>query len=72
MTICDMGLTSYNKVAGVMKNLSENVAGQLLCLTDIKMIFRNVLSVAFNRADDSPYGSFSEYTKLNPYWSPER
>ena len=33
-----------------------------------KMIFRNVLSVAFNRADDSPYGSFSEYTKLNPYW----
>ena len=64
---------SYNKVAGVMKESSrENVAGAItLSYRYNKMIFRNVLSVAFNRADDSPYGSFSEYTKLNPYWSPK-
>lgn len=23
-----------------------------------------------NKANDSPYGTFSEYTKLNPYWKP--
>lgn len=64
---------SYNKIAGVMKESSrENVAGAItLSYRYNKMIFRNVLSVAFNRADDSPYGSFSEYTKLNPYWSPK-
>ena len=51
---------SYNKVAGVMKESSrENVAGAItLSYRYNKMIFRNVLSVAFNRADDSPYGSF--------------
>ncbi|MEI3420429.1 MAG: hypothetical protein V8R91_04820 [Butyricimonas faecihominis] len=23
-----------------------------------------------NKSNDSPYGSFAEYSKLNPYWSP--
>ena len=64
---------SYNKVAGVMKGSDrENVAGAITLSYRYKsLVFRNVLSVTFNKANDSPYGSFSEYTKLNPYWSPK-
>lgn len=63
---------SYNKVAGVMKGSDrENVAGAITLSYRYKsLLFQNVLSVTFNKANDSPYGSFSEYTKLNPYWSP--
>lgn len=63
---------SYNKVNGVMKGSSrENVAGALtLSYRYRSLIFRNTLNVTFNKAKDSPYGSFSEYTRLNPYWSP--
>ena len=63
---------SYNKVPGVMKGSDrENVAGAVTLSYRYKsLVFRNVLSVTFNKANDSPYGSFSEYTKLNPYWSP--
>ncbi len=63
---------SYNKVAGVMKGSDrENVAGAITLSYRYKsLLFRNVLSVTFNKANDSPYGSFAEYTKLNPYWSP--
>ena len=63
---------SYNKVTGVMKGSDrENVAGAVTLSYRYKsLVFRNVLSVTFNKANDSPYGSFSEYTKLNPYWSP--
>ena len=28
------------------------------------------MSVNINRSSDSPYGEFSEYTRLNPYWTP--
>ena len=28
------------------------------------------MSTTLNRANDSPYGSFDEYAKLNPYWTP--
>ena len=34
------------------------------------LLFRNQLSTTLNRANDSPYGSFDEYAKLNPYWTP--
>lgn len=63
---------SYNKVAGVMKGSDrENVAGAITLSYRYKsLLFRNVLSVTFNKANDSPYGSFAEYTRLNPYWSP--
>ena len=64
---------SYNKVAGVMKGSDrETVSGAITLSYRYKsLLFRNVLSTTFNRADDSPYGSFSEYTKLNPYWTSE-
>lgn len=34
------------------------------------LLVRNQLTVNSNRADESPYGSFSAYTRLNPYWNP--
>lgn len=34
------------------------------------LLVRNQLTVNGNRADESPYGAFSEYTRLNPYWYP--
>jgi TonB-linked SusC/RagA family outer membrane protein len=63
---------SYNNVAGVMKGSNrETVSGSInLSYRYKNLTFRNVLSVTFNTANDSPYGSFSQYAQLNPYWSP--
>lgn len=33
-------------------------------------MFRNSLSITSNKAVDSPYGSFSDYVSVNPYYSP--
>ncbi|MDD4639553.1 MAG: SusC/RagA family TonB-linked outer membrane protein, partial [Bacteroidales bacterium] len=62
---------AYNNVVGVMKGSDrETVSGAInLSYRYKNIIFRNMLSVGFNRADDSPYGSFSDYSRLNPYWT---
>ena len=62
----------YNDVAGVMKQSGrKNVQGNVnLSYRHGKWMFRNSLSVTRNRADDSPYGSFSDYVSVNPYFSP--
>lgn len=63
---------SYNKIRGVMKGSERtNTAGSImLSYRHKKFNFRNILNVTSNVSDDSPYGSFSEYAKLNSYWSP--
>lgn len=60
----------YNSIPGVMKGSGREVisGGVLFQYRYKKLLFKNQLSVLFNSADDSPYGSFSEYSKLNPYW----
>lgn len=67
-----MANISYNKVTGVMKGSErENVAGSVYASYRNKRFrFRNELSVNLNKSSDSPYGNYSEYTRLNPYWSP--
>ena len=35
-----------------------------------KLLMKNSLTVDNSTGDDSPYGSFSEYTRLNPYLRP--
>ena len=35
-----------------------------------KFLFRNQTTITSNVANDSPYGSFSEYAALNPYYTP--
>lgn len=61
---------AYQNVAGVMKgsDRSNLSGGVTLMYRRNKLQFRNKLSVTYNKSDDSPWGSFSLYTKLNPYW----
>lgn len=62
----------YNDITGVMKDSDRKTftGGFTLSYRYKNLIFRNQFNVSLNRSDDSPYGSFSEYTDLNPYWSP--
>lgn len=63
---------SYNNVAGVMKGSGREVisGGFNFQYRFRNFLFRDQLSVTFNKAKESPYGNFSDYAKLNPYWRP--
>lgn len=63
---------SYNDVEGVMKeSRRKNLSGTaLISYRYENFLFKNSLSVTKNDASNSPYGTFSEYAKLNPYWRP--
>lgn len=60
----------YNNVAGVMKGSGREVisAGFNLQYRYKSLLFSEQMNVTFNKAKESPYGEFSEYAKLNPYW----
>ena len=62
----------YNLIEGVMKDSKrENFNGEInLSYRHERLIFRNLLSIGLNKAQESPYGVFSDYVKLNPYWEP--
>ena len=61
---------SYNNVAGVMKGSDRNTfaGGITLSYRHNNLTVRNNLTVTYNKANNSPYGSFSEYTRMNPYY----
>lgn len=61
---------NYNNTKGVMKGSDrQTFSGSVTLSYRYKTLnFRNNLSVSTNRADNSPYGSFSDYSKMNPYW----
>ena len=61
----------YNEIKGVMKGSDRQTftGGITLAYRYKDLLFRNQLSTTLNRANDSPYGSFDEYAKLNPYWT---
>lgn len=61
---------SYNDVAGVMKDsYRKSLQGNTnISYRTNNLIFRNIMSVISNWSQDSPYGSFSDYTKMNPFW----
>ncbi len=61
---------SYNNVAGVMKGSNRETfgGGFTFSYRYKSLLFREQLSLLHNKADNSPYGSFSDYAKLNPYW----
>lgn len=63
---------SYNNIQGVMKGSSrETYDGSInVSYRHKNFNFRNILSVVSNVAKDSPYGRFSEYALINPYYSP--
>lgn len=65
----DLGL---NKVTGVMKNSDRTTYSGAMNFSyrNKNLMVRNILSVTFNNANNSNYGSFSDYARQNPYWNP--
>lgn len=61
-----------NNTPGVMKGSKRNTISASLDLQYRfrKLLLRNSVTVDNTLGDESPYGSFSEYTKLNPYLRP--
>lgn len=62
---------SYQGNPGVMKKSKRDRMGLGFLLSynlNNKLLFRNRLSVDKVNAKESPYGSFSEFTKANPYF----
>ncbi len=61
---------NYNGVTGAMKGSDRNTIGGNVTLSyRVKqLIFRNLLSIDANTAYNSPYGDFSQYSSMNPYW----
>jgi TonB-linked SusC/RagA family outer membrane protein len=64
---------AYKDVTGAMiGSFRENISGDIsLSYRVNKLIFRNITSVNANNTQDSPYGTFSDYAKMNPYWRAE-
>ena len=62
----------YTTNKGVMKGSSRDnyEGGVTLAYRKKNLMVRNQLNVVANRADNSPWGSFSDYSRLNQYWSP--
>ena len=62
---------SYEDALGVMKESGrERISvGMLLQYQMKKIVFRNQIMYDVVNADNSPYGSFSEYAKANPYYA---
>lgn len=61
---------TYNQTDGVMKESQRrNISGVAnISYRKDKFLFKNIFTITSNKSEDSPYGSFENYTKLNPYW----
>ncbi len=62
----------YNRINGVMKGSNrETVNGTATISYRLnKLNFSNNLRIGSNKSNESIWGSFGDYAKLNPYWSP--
>ncbi len=60
----------FRDITGAMKGSNRNNFNGTINLTYLlkKIRFTNILSLGFNKSENSQYGSFSEYASLNPYW----
>lgn len=63
---------SYDEKIGVMKGSDrKNFNGSLhISYNTKKFIINEVITVGANNNSDSPYGTFSTYVTMNPYWNP--
>lgn len=63
---------SLNQIQGAMKGSQRrNVnAGMTLQYMFKNVRVSNLLELGFNKGENSPYGRFSEYHDMNPYWRP--
>ncbi len=59
-----------NNTQGVMKGSGRNVFNGAVNLSYIlkNVRFNNQLMISEGKSTESPYGSFSDYAKMNPYW----
>lgn len=63
---------SYNHIEGAMKG-SDNttISGDVnISYRHKNILFKNIMEIVNKESNDSPYGDFSTYAKMNPYWSP--
>lgn len=62
----------YNDVAGVMKGSYRRTfeGGFNLQYRYRNLIFKEQFSLLQNNSAESPYGNFSDYAKMNPYYRP--
>lgn len=60
----------YNDVAGVMKDSYRRTfeGGFNLQYSYKTLLFKEQFSFIANNNSESPYGSFEDYAKMNPYW----
>lgn len=61
----------YQSTPGVMKGSYRDRYSLGMNLTynpSKKFSFRNVLTVSYVKSEESPYGSFDEYVRMNPYY----
>lgn len=63
---------SYKNTAGAMKGSNRNTLnGNVFLSYKLKnLTFQNDLQVASNHSQNSPYGAFSDFAKINSYWKP--
>lgn len=61
-----------NNIAGVMKGSGRNAFNGSITLsyTYNNLVFRNYSNINNVKSTESPYGSFAEYVRQNPYWRP--
>ena len=61
-----------NNIEGVMKGSNRNTFNGGITLSYIykKVRFKNNLQISQGKSKISPYGEFSDYARLNPYWRP--
>jgi TonB-linked SusC/RagA family outer membrane protein len=61
---------TYNKINGVMKDsYRRNISGSInLSYRYKNILFRNIMTAVSNFSQESPWGNFGDYSKMNPYW----
>lgn len=61
----------YQTMPGVMKGSGRNRYSTGLNLSytpNSKLLFRNTLTITQTNSNESPYGSFADYVRMNPYY----
>lgn len=60
----------YNQIKGVMKESFRNTFDGTINLAYSfkKVTLKNQTTIILNKGQESPYGKFSEYAQMNPYW----
>lgn len=62
----------YTNNKGVMKGSNrDNIdGGMMLSYRKNSILIRNQMNLSTNKSKNSPYGSFGDYSRMNPYWNP--